>query len=116
MKDNLLDTIPTWGIEYKVSLEIYINTFTGERWSEIIRFGTASSSRPDIGYRIPAILTDSGSGLNNKTIIITTHMNDQWSWGYNKPIAVNEKTWHKVNIKQYVQKNEVCPFKLYCKV
>ena len=90
-----------------MSLEIYINTFAGERWSEIIRFASASSSREDIGYRIPAILTDSGAGLNNKSILITTHMNDQWSWGNDKPIAINEKTWHQVDIKQYVHKNEV---------
>ena len=44
----LLDTLATWGPEFSVSLELYINSFDTNQYTEILRFTAAN--QPSIRY------------------------------------------------------------------
>ena len=106
MKDNLLNTIPIWGPEYRVSLEVYIDSFFGsDRNAEILRLNAANTAHGEAGYMIPALYTDSGSSGNLRQIQIATQINDNWSW--RKSIPVSRRTWYTLDLIQYVDNDKV---------
>ena len=59
---NLLTTLPTWGPTFKVSVDIFINSFHGQNlkdgaWAEILRFTNTTNNRDNLGDRLPAVFT-----------------------------------------------------------
>ena len=103
-----MGSIPTWGPEYKLSVEIYIDSFgnsSHNRNTEILRLNAADAAYGEAGYMIPALYTDSGSSGNLRQIQIATQINDNWSW--RKSIPVSRKTWYMLDLIQYVDNGKV---------
>ena len=103
-----MGSIPTWGPEYKLSVEIYIDSFgssSNNRNAEILRLNAADAAYGEAGYMIPAIYTDSGSSGNLRQIQIATQISDNWSWS--KTIAVSIRTWYTLDLMQYVDNGKV---------
>ena len=105
MKDNLLNTIPIWGPEYKVSLEVYIDSFGSDRNAEILRLNAANTAHGEAGYMIPALYTDSGSSGNLRQIQIATQIGGNSSWSKN--IVVFTRQWYTLDLIQYVENGKV---------
>ena len=97
--DKLLDTLSTWGPEYKVSLEMKVNSFPtlAENWAEILRFTDSNKDCcGDYRDRVPAM------HINTAGFIEITP-----SIGYDKRPHPNVSTWHKYEMLQYPIKEQV---------
>ena len=91
---NLIDTLSTWGPEYKVSLELKVNSFPtpAEDWVEVLRF--TDSDTADV--REPAMFANTAgfieitpfTGIENRTY-------------------PNAKAWHKFEMLQYLEGHKV---------
>ena len=67
----------SWGPSFKVSLELYINSFD-ENWAEVLRLTNTENDYGDVGDRIPAIFarrTDADKA-GTGTIGIRTQIGD----------------------------------------
>ena len=86
--------MPTWGPEYKVSLEFMVNSFPtpGEVWAEFLRF--TDSDIADV--REPAMFTNTAGFIQ-----INPHTGDE---NYTYPVL---KTWYKYQLSQYLEENKV---------
>ena len=60
-KDNLVATLPSWGEYFEVSMQIWVESFSGQSdgWSELIRFTATEKDCCSAGDRIPAIFVNS---------------------------------------------------------
>ena len=108
LKENILGSIPTWGPEYKLSVEIYIDSFgnsSNNRNTEILRLNAGDAAYGKAGYMIPALYTDSGTSGNLRQIQIATQIGDNWSWS--KTIPVSRRTWYTLDLIQYVDNGKV---------
>ena len=93
---HLIDTLSTWGPEYKVSLELKVNSFPTPAeaggWAEILRF--TDSDTADV--REPAMFANTAgfieitpfTGIENRTY-------------------PNAKAWHKFEMLQYLEGHKV---------
>ena len=107
-KDNLVATLPSWGDQFDVSLELWIESFTPSNsngWSELLRFTATNKDMGSAGDRIPAIFAND-NGYIHVVSQIGTNANA------NKNINIKTKTWTKVEIKQYQENGKVF-FKQY---
>ena len=61
-RDQLLGTIPSWGPEFTLSLELFINSFpdAATNYAEVLRFTSSLADCCDYGTRIPAIFLKVG--------------------------------------------------------
>ena len=109
---NLMNTLPTWGPAYKVSLDIFINSFDGPNlaeggwWAEILRFTNTTNNCGDPGDcnpgdRILAVYTnkDGYIRLNNQ-------IGDRSGY-YIDDINLDEKTWYNLEITQLSENSKV---------
>ena len=100
-RSNIIDTLSTWGPEFKVSLEMKVNSFPTptEAWAEVLRF---TDSEIDwawagaYGNRIP------GMHINTAGFVEITP-----SIGTDKRPYPNRNTWHKYEMFQYPIKEQV---------
>ena len=97
----------SWGPSFKVSLELYINSFD-ENWAEVLRLTNTENDYGDVGDRIPAIFarrTDAdkkGTG----TIGIRTQIGDNHgAEAYDKD-GILEKKWYTLELTQYKDNND----------
>ena len=97
----------SWGPSFKVSLELYINSFD-ENWAEVLRLTNTENDFGGDGDRIPAIFarrTDAdkkGTG----TIGIRTQIGDNHGEeAYNKD-GILEKKWYTLELTQYKDNND----------
>ena len=102
---NLITTLPTWGPSYRITFELYINSFDGAnlkngRLAELLRLTTTDGNCCAIGDRIPAIFTDKGGFIQVGTQI--GNMGNKW-----KNVNLNEKTWYRLDLMQYAWNNKV---------
>ena len=107
-KDNLVATLPSWGDQFDVSLELWIESFTPadkNGWTELLRFTATNKDMGSAGDRIPAIFVNK-NGYIHVVSQIGTNANA------NKNINIKTKTWTKVEIKQYQENGKVF-FKQY---
>ena len=104
---KLLNTLPTWGPAFKVSMDIFINSFNGPNlaeggwWAEILRFTNTTNNEPDPGDRILAVFTnkDGYIRLNNQIGDRSGYFIDD--------IYLEEKTWYKLEMTQYSEDSKV---------
>ena len=102
---NLITTLPTWGPSYRITFELYINSFDGAnlkngKLAELLRLTTTDGNCCAIGDRIPAIFTDKGGFIQVGTQI--GNMGNKW-----KNVNLNEKTWYRLDLMQYTWNNKV---------
>ena len=104
-QDNLIATLPNWGPAHRVSMNLYVNSFDGDnllrgRFAELLRFTATENNCCGIGDRIPAIFTVKGGFIQ-----VATNINNQGNRVKN--VNLNEKTWYKFELMQYIQNNKV---------
>ena len=104
-KDNLVETLPSWGKYFEVSLKIWVESFSGNNdgWSELLRFTATENDWGSAGDRIPAIFVNS-AGYIHLTSQVGTNGN------FYKNADIKLKTWIKVEIKQYPKNGKVITF------
>ena len=102
-KDNLVATLPSWGDQFDVSLELWIESFTPSNsngWSELLRFTATNKDIGSAGDRIPAIFANT-----NGNIYVTSQVGT--SGNAHKNFNIKTQTWTKVEIKQYQESGTV---------
>ena len=109
---NLLTTLPTWGPTFKVSVDIFINSFHGQNlkdgaWAEILRFTNTTNNRGNLGDRLPAVFTH-----KDGYIIVASQIGDNNNYhigGDSGPghIYLKENTWYKLEISQLSENSKV---------
>ena len=102
-KDNLVATLPSWGDQFDVSLELWIESFTPSNsngWSELLRFTATNKDMGSAGDLIPAIFAHK-DGYIHVTSQVGTNGNAH------KNFNIKTQTWTKVEIKQYQENGEV---------
>ena len=102
-KDNLVATLPSWGDQFDVSLELWIESFTPSNsngWSELLRFTATNKDIGSAGDRIPAIFAN-----KNGNIYVVSQIGTNGN--ANKNFNIKTKTWTKVEIKQYQENGKV---------
>ena len=71
--DSLLyNSLPTWGPEFEINVEIKINSWIGD-WGSIFCFKAIDGNKDQIGNRIPGLWTDKDT---NGSLILATQIND----------------------------------------
>ena len=95
-KDNLVETLPSWGKYFEVSLNIWVDSFSGndDGWSELLRFTATGKDCCSAGDRIPALFVQS-DGYIHLTGQVGTNGN------FFKDVYIELKKWIKLEIKQY---------------
>ena len=104
-RNNLLETLATWGPSYKISMDLYINSFDGPnlkngKLAELIRLTTTNGNCCGIGDRIPAIFTDKRGLIQIGTQIGSN--GNRWT-----NVNLNARSWYKLDLMQYVWSNKV---------
>ena len=104
-QNNLLSTLPTWGPTFRISLDLYINSFNGPnlkngKLAELLRFTSREGNCCVIGDRIPAVFTNKRGFIQVATQIGT--QGNKW-----RNVKLNKKTWHRLDILQYTWNNKV---------
>ena len=97
-KDNLVATLPSWGEYFEVSLEIWVESYK-KGWSELLRFTATQKDYGSAGDRIPAIFVNSAGHIH-----VTSQVGSNGNYKTN--VNIKLKTWIKVDIKQYPDKND----------
>ena len=101
IKDIVLDTIDIWGPEYVVSFEVYINSFGIEQFTDIFTFhsyGKPGKVNPTILLHSKYLQFGAQTNNGNNFKIFYFVPNNE-----NENVTINEKTWIKLDIRQYTQ-------------
>ena len=102
-KDNLVATLPSWGDQFDVSLELWIESFTPSNsngWTELLRFTATNKDMGSAGHRIPAIFAHKDGYIH---VVSQIGTNAHATKNFN----IKTKTWTKVEIKQYQENGKV---------
>ena len=94
-KDNLIETLPSWGKYFEISLKIWVESF-GDGWSELLRFTATGDDCCKAGDRIPAIFMNSAG-------FISVNFDNY----FGKRIYIKLRTWIKFVMKQYTENGKV---------
>ena len=98
--DNLVATLPKWGEYFAIFFELWIDSFSGSEFFEIVRFTSTENNVGSPGDRIPAIFVN-----NQGYITVASQVGINASFAKN--ININVKAWIKLEIKQYKENGEV---------
>ena len=112
MGSNPLDVIPTWGPEFEVSLEVYVNEWnTKDDWNDILRVSKIGTAHGDKGNKIPHISTYKGPQRQHKQLVIETQIGGDGLWrkDLSRFGGMSTKTWHKMVLKQYARMDGKVP-------
>ena len=92
---HLIDTLSTWGPEYKVSFELKVNSFPSptEVWAEVLRFTDSDT----LDIRVPAMFLNSAGFLE---------INPFHGGSVNRTYPGVE-IWQKYEMIQYFEQNKV---------
>ena len=101
-KNNLVETLPSWGKFFEISLKIWVESFSGNNdgWSELLRFTATENNWGSPGDRIPAIFLNSDGYIH-----FTSQVGKNGNFYENA--YVKPKSWIKVEIKQYPKNGKV---------
>ena len=101
--DHLLATLPSWGPTYKVSLELYVNSFPSGRpiWAEILRFSTSDQNCCSPGDRSPLLMLDGKEG--GRLVVCGTTSRGNWC----RRLKISSNKWYKVELEQRIEPEEV---------
>ena len=72
----MFDSLPTWGPEFEMQVEIKINSWI-DSWGSIFTFKAIDGNVGEIGQRIPGIWTKAGT---NDSLYLSTHINDNGNY------------------------------------
>ena len=102
-QNNLLSTLPTWGPSFRISLDLYINSFhrpnlKNGKFAELLRFTSRDGNCCAVGDRIPAVFTDKRGFIQVATQI-------GGAGNKVKNVNLDEKTWYKIELVQGVFSN-----------
>ena len=96
-----MDILPVWGPEFRVSFELYINSFPNTNsYAEVIRFADTGSNTDLMSYedRIPAMFVSKDGHIN------PAHLGCQ-------PVCPTffsaVSTWYKIDLLQYLKNDQV---------
>ena len=96
-------TLPSWGEQFDLSLELWIGSYSGANkngWTELLRFTATNKDCCSAGDRIPAIFAN-----KNGNIHVTSQVGTNGN--ANKNFNIKTQTWTKVEIKQYQENGKV---------
>ena len=95
-RDQLLATIPSWGPEFTLSLELFINSFpdAATNYAEVLRFTNSAVDCCAYGTRIPSIFLKVGNILEVSP-----------PGGEPGQVNVIINTWYKISMNQYFNIN-----------
>ena len=102
-KDNLVATLPSWGDYFDISMELWIESYSGgntDGWTELLRFTATDKDLGSAGDRIPAIFAHKDGYIGVRSQVGT---NGNAAKNFNIPT----QTWTKVEIKQYQESGTV---------
>ena len=100
--DRLVKTLPTLGKEYRVSFDIFINSFnTG--WESVLHLTATGKDCCNYGDRVPAVFINGGS----KKFHISSALNGNGNSYYNVPSSLRTGEWINVEISQSLINNKV---------
>ena len=105
-KDNFFATLPSWGDYFDISMELWIESYSGgntDGWTELLRFTATDKDAGSAGDRIPAIFAHKDGYIGVRSQVGT---NGNAAKNFNIPT----QTWTKVEIKQYQECREVYYF------
>ena len=88
-----------------VSLKIWVESFSGNSWSELLRFTATENNCCSAGDRIPAIFVNSAGYIH-----VTSQVGSNGNFAKN--VNIKLKTWIKVDIKQYPENGKVILFRI----
>ena len=91
----MLATLPKWGPEFHISLDVFFNSITSSQFSNVIQFTDSGYDEwpTPVGYRIPIISTKDDGKL-----IVGTQIDDKGHVGFYGTIST--ETWYKIEIEQ----------------
>ena len=95
-KDNHVETLPSWGKYFELSLNIWVDSFSGndDGWSELLRFTATEKDCCAPGDRIPALFVNSNGYIQLISQVGT-------DGNFFKNVFIKLKKWIKIEIKQY---------------
>ena len=104
-QNNLLSTLPIWGPSFRISLDLYINSFDGPNLkngmlAELLRFTSRDGNCCAVGDRIPAVFTDKRGFIQVATQL--GNAGNKW-----RNVKLSQKTWHRLDILQYTWNDKV---------
>ena len=96
-KNNLIGTAEHWGPEFKITVDIKINSFLKQSTKvlEIFRFASVEGNCCEIGQRLPALF----SWFQNNTFHLTTNIGTEGNTWFDLP-GFQEKKWYNFKIVQ----------------
>ena len=101
VSNNLLGTIPSWGPTFRVTFDLYINSFVeGNQhgFSELLRFTATDNNFWSLGDAVPVVLTTQ-TGIH-----IVTQIGSNNHWAYQTKLT--EKRWYHVELLQHSHNNK----------
>ena len=110
-----MTTLSTMGPSYKISFELFVNSFTGVdlqhgTYAEVLRFTCTNQDCCSPGDRIPLVMTHKDSGDAGR-ITVTTQIGDNGN--YYGLWNIRRKSWTSVEIEQYQQNGKVRRFTIF---
>ena len=102
-ENNLLATVPEMGYYFTISLQMWIESYSGGNkygYSEFLRFTSTEKDCCSSGDRIPAIFVNK-NGFIHVTSQVGTNGN------FYRNFRLPSKQWIKIEIKQYPDNEQV---------
>ena len=102
-KGNLVATLPNWGDYFDISMELWIESYSGgntDGYTELLRFTATNKDFGSAGDRIPAIFANKNGNIY---VVSQVGTNANTFKNFNIPT----QTWTKVEIKQYQESGMV---------
>ena len=99
-RNNILGSLPVWGPQFQIKVDLKINSWLGHKWGSIFRF-TADPEEGNccqVGQRLPGLWTQYGS---TDKLLLATNMD-----GNGNVVFVNEmgnfqpRMWYSFIISQ----------------
>ena len=103
-KENLIETIATWGPEFYLYLNFFVHSFNPKPdgyYGEVLRITNTNNNYGNFGDRIPAIFTN-GKG----NILVKSQISDNFDWT-SQDISIKNGTWYDLEIEQLAYNNKV---------
>ena len=109
-RNNLLDTIPTWGPLFSISFDLIINSYgSSSSWLTILSFraNNSSSNYGNFGDRIPAM------HLNGGKLYFENAVGENPNYHFNERIL--PRKWYNIQVNQKLVLGKVL-YQLYSSI
>ena len=92
-KNDQIATIANWGPEYRVAVDINVQSSSSDEWGSIIRFTATGENCCNHGDRVPAIFYRSDQGMH-----ISSSVNNEGN--FKSDYDINFGQWYHIEIVQ----------------